>query len=144
MLLVCQRGVVSLNAEIFLMGNPNPDMSGLKPFEKGCSGNPAGKTSAHRKAEIAAAEKAALVSEILVTAVYDAVKDADTDTAREQIKGDVLTLLRNVQDRAHGTPKQTVEADVTKRKVPKSLDAFYGTQVEGADVQVDDDPSDPT
>jgi hypothetical protein len=91
------------------MGNPNPDMSGLKPFEKGCSGNPAGKTSAHRKAEIAAAEKAALVSEILVTAVYDAVKDADTDTAREQIKGDVLKLLKDTQDRGFGSPAQKVD-----------------------------------
>ena len=91
------------------MGNPNPDMSGLKPFEKGCSGNPAGKTSAQRKAEIAAAEKAALVSEMLVNAVYETVKGADNETAREQIKGDVLTLLRNVQDRAHGSPKQQID-----------------------------------
>ena len=126
------------------MGNPNPDMSGLKPFEKGCSGNPAGKTSAQRKAEIAAAEKAALVSEMLVNAVYETVKGADNETAREQIKGDVLTLLRNVQDRAHGSPKQTVEQEVTKRKVPKSLDAFYGAQVEGTDGQVEANPDTPT
>lgn len=112
---------------------PNPDTQ----FGAGKSGNPAGKTSAQRKAEIAAAEKAALVSEILVNAVYDAVKDADSDTAREQIKGDVLTLLRNVQDRAHGTPKQTVEQEVTKRKAPKGLDAFYASKPAPPDGQAD-------
>lgn len=78
-------------------------------FGAGVSGNPIGKTDTHRKAEIAAAEKAALVSEILVNAVYDAVKDADNDTQREQIRGDVLTLLRNVQDRGFGSPKQQID-----------------------------------
>ena len=113
-------------------------------FGAGVSGNPIGKTDIHRKAEIAAAEKAALVSELLVNAVYDAVKDANNETAREQIKGDVLTLLRNVQDRAHGTPKQTVEQEVTKRKAPKTLDAFYAAQSDATDRQVDSEPDTPT
>ena len=78
-------------------------------FKVGNSGNPAGKTKAQRQAEVDAAEIASFVSLELVKAVQDTLLGADTETKREQIKGDVLTLLRNVQDRAYGSPKQSVD-----------------------------------
>lgn len=115
------------------MANPNPDMSGLKPFKKGCSGNPAGKTSAQRKAEVEAAELAALVSRDLVKAVHEAIEGASNEEVQQQIRGDVLTLLRNVQDRAHGTPKQTIEQDTTITETPKGMAAFYGAAETTAD-----------
>ena len=95
-------------------------------FKVGNSGNPAGKTKAQRQAEVDAAEIASFVSLELVKAVQDTLLGADTETKREQIKGDVLTLLRNVQDRAYGSPKQTIEQDTTISTVPKGLGGFYG------------------
>ena len=115
------------------MSNHNPDMSGLKPFKKGQSGNPGGKTSAHRKAEVEAAELAAFVSRDLVAAVANVIRAADNDAEKlEQLRSDTLALLRDVQNRAHGTPKQTIEQDVTQRTTPKGLDAFYDA-IDGAD-----------
>lgn len=72
-------------------------------------GPPTGKTSAQRKAEIEAAELAALVSRDLVKAVHEAIEGASNEEVQQQIRGDVLTLLRNVQDRAHGAPKAYVD-----------------------------------
>ena len=84
---------------------PNPDTQ----FKKGQSGNPGGKSSEHRKAEVEAAELAAKVSLELVKAVADAIEGASTEDRQMQIRGDVLTLLRNVQDRAHGAPKASTD-----------------------------------
>lgn len=78
-------------------------------FKVGEVNNAGGKTSAQRKAEVEAAELAALVSRDLVKAVHEAIEGADNTTVQMQIRGDVLTLLRNVQDRAHGTPKSSVD-----------------------------------
>ena len=100
-------------------------------FKPGQSGNPGGKTKKHRQAEVAAAELAANISLELVTAVSDAIENADNSTKQEQIRGDVLKLLKDVQDRAHGTPKQTIEQDNTHSMAPKGLDEFYSPQTGG-------------
>ena len=99
-----------------------------KRYQIGQPDGPApGKSSAHRKAEIEAAELAAIVSRDLVQAVHDTVKAAGDDAERiALVRSDTLALLRDVQNRAHGTPKQTIEQDTTLREAPKSLDAFYG------------------
>lgn len=89
-------------------------------------GPPTGKTSAQRKAEVEAAELAALVSRDLVKAVHDLVAGAENDEAKlEHLRSDTLALLRDVQNRAHGTPKQTIEQDTTITETPKGMGAFY-------------------
>lgn len=90
------------------MANPNP--SPETRFVPGVSGNPGGKTSAHRKAEIEAAELAAIVSRDLVQAVHDTVKAAGDDADKiALVRSDTLALLRDVQNRAHGSPKQQID-----------------------------------
>ena len=104
-------------------------LANLKSWKKGESGNAGGKTSAQRKAEVEASELAAIVSLKMVKAVHKAVKNEDdVDAVLNNIRGDVLTLLRNVQDRAHGSPKQTVDQTTTHNNVPKGNDAFYASQ----------------
>lgn len=79
-------------------------------FKPGEVNNPGGKTSAQRKAEIQAAELAAIVSRDLVQAVHDTIKAAGNDAERlELVRSDTLTLLRDVQNRAHGSPKQQID-----------------------------------
>jgi hypothetical protein len=118
------------------MANPNP--SPETRFAPGQTGNPGGKTSKHRKAEIEAAELAATVRLELVRAVAEAIEGASSEEKQMQIRSDVLNLLKQSEDRAHGTPKQTIEQDTTMREVPKGMDAFYASQSAPADSQDDD------
>lgn len=83
---------------------PNPDTQ----FKPGQSGNPGGKTSSHRQLEVKAAELAARIQFDLVTALSDVVKDGGT-IALEQIKGDVLKLIKDAQDRGYGAPVQVLD-----------------------------------
>ena len=90
------------------MANPNP--SPEHRFKPGQSGNPGGKTSEHRKAEIRAAEAAAIVQADLVEALARVVQTAGDDLERlALIKAEVNTLLKNAQDRAFGSPQQHVD-----------------------------------
>lgn len=84
---------------------PNPSTQ----FKPGVSGNPGGKSSAHRKAEVRAAEIAAGIQLELVEALAETFKDAKSTDKVEQIRGDILKLLKDSQDRAYGTPTQPTE-----------------------------------
>lgn len=90
------------------MANKNPDMSGLKHFPPGKSGNPGGKTSEHRRAEVEAAEIAAKIQLNMVKALAGAV-EAGSESALEAIRSDVLRLIKDAQDRGFGAPMQPVE-----------------------------------
>lgn len=79
-------------------------------FKPGQSGNPGGKTSEHRQAEIRAAEAAAIVQADLVEALARVVQTAGDDLERlAHIKAEVNTLLKNAQDRGFGSPQQHVD-----------------------------------
>ena len=92
------------------MANPNPDKSNLQMWKPGQSGNPGGKTSEHRKAEIRAAELAAKVQLDLVEALSNTLDAAEGDEGKlAAIKADVLKLLKDAQDRGYGTPKSSVD-----------------------------------
>lgn len=96
-------------------------------FGAGNNANPTGKTSIHRAAEIKAAEMAAMVQADLVEALYNTVKDASTDEARlEQLRGDVLKLLKDSQDRGFGAPQVHVDNTSSDRSMtPRGLAGFY-------------------
>ncbi len=92
------------------MANPNAVAPVEHQFKPGQSGNPGGKTSEHRKAEIRAAEAAALVQADLVEALARVVQTAGDDLERlAHIKAEVNTLLKNAQDRGFGSPQQHVD-----------------------------------
>jgi hypothetical protein len=87
---------------------PNPSTQ----FKPGQSGNPGGKSSEHRKAEVRAAELAAKVQLDLVEALHNTLTAAQDDADKlAAIKADVLKLLKDTQDRAYGTPKSSVDLE---------------------------------
>jgi len=90
------------------MANPNPEIKHLIPYKPGQSGNPGGKTSAHRQAEIEAAEIAAKIQLDLVSALANALKDADAKKL-DYLTKEVNVLLKNAQDRGFGAPKQEID-----------------------------------
>lgn len=90
------------------MANTIPDHP--TKFKPGQSGNPGGKSSEHRKAEIKAAELAAMVQADLVEALHNTVRDAANDQDKlDQIRSDVLKLLKDSQDRGFGSPQQHID-----------------------------------
>lgn len=88
------------------MANPNP--SPATRFKPGESGNPSGKSSEHLKAEVRAAEISAKLRAAALSCLQEKV-DSGEMTALDAISSDMLRLFRDSEDRAHGTPKQSVE-----------------------------------
>lgn len=85
-------------------------LANLKPFQPGQSGNPGGKTSEHRKAEIEAAELAAKTRLGLVRAFANLLDGKATDDERVQLlNSDALRLLKDSEDRGFGSPTQPVD-----------------------------------
>jgi hypothetical protein len=91
------------------MANPNP--SPETRFKPGHALG--GKTSEQRKLEYEAAEIAARARHKLVSIIGKKLEDAGIDdlTALELLSSDVLRLLKDSEDRAHGTPKQSIDMD---------------------------------
>lgn len=81
------------------MANPNP--SPEHQFKPGQSGNPGGKTSEQRKAEVRAAELSALLRVQMLEEMAEAVAEG---RALDHLKADALRLFKDSEDRAHGTP----------------------------------------
>jgi hypothetical protein len=74
------------------------------------SGNPGGKTSEQRRAEIRMAEAAAKVQADLVDALARVIDKASGDEQKlEHIRSDVLRLLADSMDRGFGKPTQKVD-----------------------------------
>lgn len=89
------------------MPNPNPSPETRFGGPRANKGSPGGKSSAQKKAENAAAEKAALISDQMLTAIAEKLQAGEDPT--DFIDAATLKLLKDVQDRAHGTPKQAVD-----------------------------------
>lgn len=75
-------------------------------FQRGNKGNPKGKTSEQRKAEIKAGEMAAIIqSKILAH-----LAEQDAATMAESLSGsDLLKLIKDAMDREFGTAVQKAE-----------------------------------
>jgi hypothetical protein len=79
-------------------------------WRKGQSGNPGGKTAEHRKAEIAAAEKAAKLQMRMLEALEGMFNEhPEKERVTEYIKGDVLRLVGDALDRGFGKAIQAVD-----------------------------------
>ena len=109
-----------------MQGNPNP--SHATRFQKGNKGNPKGKTSGQRRAEIKSAETAAYIQNAMLNALKDYV-DEDAKAALESIKADPLRLIKDAMDRAHGQAMQNINATVNtmesaERKMSDIMDSI--------------------
>jgi hypothetical protein len=87
------------------MANPNP--SPETRFKPGETLNPLGKTSEQRKAEVKAAEIAANLRLAILSRMQERVDQGEDVT--DMLTSDALRLFKDSEDRAHGTPKQSVE-----------------------------------
>ena len=87
-------------------GNPNP--SPATRFKAGDVNNPRGKTSETLRAEAQAAEISAKLRAAALIRLMEKVEAGEMD-ADELITSDNLRLFKDSEDRAHGTPKQSVE-----------------------------------
>lgn len=91
-----------------MAGNPNPSPeTRFKPGDE-WAGNGKGKTSAHRLAEVRAAENAAVIRDKALSEMLEKIAAGEI-TALEAINSDNLRLFKDSEDRAHGTPKQSVD-----------------------------------
>ena len=88
------------------VGYKKPPVS--KQFKAGQSGNPGGKTSKQRKAEIANAEKATLIRGRLLSAVIEATENG---ASLEHIEAAMLKLIKDSEDRGLGTAVQSVNVE---------------------------------
>jgi hypothetical protein len=89
------------------MANPNP--SPATRFKPGH--DLGGKTSEQRKLDYKTAEIAAKARNRLVSIIGKVLDDPELEDAAalKMISTDVLRLLKDSEDRAHGTPKATTE-----------------------------------
>ena len=86
------------------MGNPNPS-----PETRFKPGNPGGgKTSEQKRLEYEAAEMAARLRHRMLSVITEKLDSLELDTL-EAIKPDILRLIKDSEDRAHGTPKQAMQ-----------------------------------
>ncbi len=91
----------------------NPDPSPSTRFKKGQSGNPSGRSSAELKAVNEAATISANLRLKALTCLQERIAKgevSDEDLAL-LINPGTLKLFKDSEDRAHGTPKQSVDVE---------------------------------
>ena len=94
-------------------GNPNPS-PGTR-FQVGNKANPGGKTPELKKIEAEAGLMAAKIRLLALSAMTEKLAkikdnpDAKPEDVLAIVTGDNLRLFKDSEDRAHGTPKQSVE-----------------------------------
>tara|TARA_R110001632_G_scaffold216862_1_gene345260 strand:- start:543 stop:890 length:348 start_codon:yes stop_codon:yes gene_type:complete len=92
--------------------DPSPDTR----FKAGQSGNPGGKAKGQREAEIKAAEISALMRLKILSSLQAKFKaeDLTDDDYALLLSAGTLNLFKQSEDRAHGTPKQSVDVESPK------------------------------
>lgn len=85
-------------------GNPNP--SPETRFTS--SGNPKGKTTEQRQAEVKAGEISAKLRLAALIRMQEMIESGEMD-AVDLAKDGFLRLMKDSEDRAHGTPKASTE-----------------------------------
>ena len=91
-------------------GNPNPNTSNLKPFRKGQSGNPGGKTVEQVAIERRNAERAMLLREKALIALEKVLEGKEaSQVAGILLDAQALKLLKDAEDRGLGNPVQPTD-----------------------------------
>ncbi len=93
------------------MANPNPS-----PETRFQPGNKhGGKTSEQRRLEYEASEMAAMIRHKMLSVIAEKIsadpESEDAVSALEFLTPETLRLIKDSEDRAHGTPKQSVDVD---------------------------------
>lgn len=117
-----QRGACKHRRELLIVGtftesresalaNPKPNLSGLKPFKPGQTGNPGGKTSETRRLEVENAESAMRIRAMLLAAAEKKMTElGDSEAALEFVEAAMLKLLKDAEDRGLGAPVQDLRS----------------------------------
>lgn len=88
-----------------MAGNPNPS-PGTR-FQPGQSGNPSGKSTETALRDIATADMASKFRNALLSSVQEKLNAGEDPLSL--LTPDIRAVLKDSEDRAHGTPKQSVE-----------------------------------
>jgi hypothetical protein len=116
-------------------GNPNPNMSGLKPWKKGHCPNPGGKTREQHRLERKNAETALRIRERLIDSLEHKIEDLeDIDQVIAFLDNTVLKMLKDTEDRGLGAPIQDIRSGDGSMTPP--------TRIEIVAVDGDDDITD--
>ena len=92
------------------MANPSPSPSTRFGAENGNPRNTGGRTSEQRKRDYEAADMAARIRHKALSVMLDKVQDIDDPLLmKELLDAAGLKLIKDSEDRAHGTPKATTE-----------------------------------
>lgn len=87
------------------MANPNP--SPETRFKPGSTPNPGGKTKELKRLEMEAAEMSARLRHAALSSMMEKLEGNLLDVD-DIVKADMLRLFKDSEDRAHGTPRQTL------------------------------------
>lgn len=102
------------------MANPNP--SPETRFQPGNSYG--GKTAEQKRLEYEAAEMAARIRHKLLSVITEKIggEEGSDSNALDILNGDLLRLMKDSEDRAHGTPKATTEiGGIDGAEIPVSI-----------------------
>lgn len=91
-------------------GNPNPSPETRFGAEGGNPTNLGGKTKEQRESEYRSAAMSAQIREAALSVMLDMVQAGDF-TIEELITPANLKLFKDSEDRAHGTPKQSMDLE---------------------------------
>lgn len=106
-------------------GNPNPSLeTRFKP------GNPGGgKTSEQKRLEYEAAEMSARIRHHALTVIAENMQ-MGLPPIEGMTAADILRLMRDSEDRAHGTPKQAIEHTGEGGGPIRSVSEILGTRID--------------
>ena len=105
------------------MANKNPSPSTRFGAKNGNKPNCGGKTKEQKRIEMSAAMKAARIREIALEAILERLESEDGDLdPLAIINKDVLKLFKDSEDRAFGTPKQSIDLESPDGSMSPSID----------------------
>lgn len=106
------------------MANPNP--SPETRFKPGQSGNPSGKSAEQAERERRASDIASKITLIGVSYVQEKLESGDLHVM-DILNSGMMRFIKEAQDRAHGTPQQTVDNNLNgKVEVTNATVKFVG------------------
>lgn len=88
------------------MANPNP--SPETRFKPGQSGNPSGKSSEQIAREKRSSDIASQLTHMGLSYIQEKLESGEIDVM-DILNADMMRFIKEAQDRAHGTPKQSTE-----------------------------------
>jgi len=110
------------------MANPNPNTAGLKPFPKGKSGNPGGKTAAQRRLEIENAEMATKLANEALRAKLEKVEAGEI--AADELDANTIRMIKDAQDRGLGQPQQALDLTTDGDRFYRPIDEMTVAEME--------------